>query len=107
MKKLEVWVKSWSGETKVFGVIINLVPYILRMKTSYTDQVQAKDENRKLDLEFSRLVFELSTPAVNRLISSLLGIHPHLLMPHISSLKPTPPPSKALYQLSQIHISTY
>jgi hypothetical protein len=34
----------------VFGVIINLVPYILRVKTSYTDQVQAKDENREVDM---------------------------------------------------------
>jgi hypothetical protein len=34
----------------VFGVIINLVLYVLRVKTSYTDRVQAKDENRKLRL---------------------------------------------------------
>jgi hypothetical protein len=90
-------------------VIINLVLYVLWVKTSYTDRVQAKDENRKLDLELverGRLVFELFTPAVNRLISSLLGIHPHLSMPHISSVESTPLLSKALYQLSQTYIPT-
>jgi hypothetical protein len=108
----------------VFGVIMNLVLHVLRVKTSYTDRVQAKDENRKLDMqsvECSRLVFELSTPAsepsmlyylslvyipiYSCLISALSNPHFFLVRLYNSSLRYKSPTSDASRHLSRIHVS--